>query len=459
MKIKIIEPYDLNPRYDIRSLTSSPGPIVIASLLNQSGHDAEVISEYVTRLTFDELQDADLVGISITTYNACRGFEIARQIKQPVVFGGFHASLMPEECLQYGEYVIRGDGHPIVELADFLSGKGATPISDIPNLVYRQNGSIRYNRTEARAINVIPDFNLVKDYFKFNLNRLLRIPLLVNASRGCHFDCAFCSIKVVFPDFVKKKIETVVKDTKNQLKHQPYFSCFLTRVIWITDDNFSSDKKWAKDLLKKLAGIETKYRLVIQARVDIARDDELLDLMQKAGIGIVYLGIESLDQQSLDNLDKNISAQDIGTAIKKIQNHGLDVHGLFLFGDDEFKRGDGARVARFVKQHRLSGALIQPLTPYPGTRLYRKLKAEGRILSENWRDYNGKVVIKPKNLTAAELMEEIYSCYRKVYSPIRVIKFFLSGQQGFKLQILGEAIFRRLEWVKSKRYIKDHLLG
>jgi radical SAM superfamily enzyme YgiQ (UPF0313 family) len=207
-----------------------------------------------------------------------------------------------------------------------------------------------------------------------------------------------------------------------------------------------------------LARIKTRYRLVIQARVEIARDEELLGLMQRAGIGIVYLGIESLKQPALDDLEKSLSIEDIGYAIKRIQSRGMDVHGLFLFGDDEFERGDGARVARFIKQHKLSGALIQPLTPYPGTKLFDKLKQEGRILSENWRDYNGKVVFTPKNVSAAELMEEIYACYRKVYSPLRVLKFFLFGQQGFKLQILGEAIFRRLEWSKSKKYIIDRLL-
>jgi len=110
MKIIILEPYDLNERYDIRSLTPNPGPIVIASLLKQSGHDVEVISEYVTKLNIEDLKRADLVGISIATYNAAKGFNIARKLKKPVVFGGFHASLMPEECLNYGDYVISGRG-------------------------------------------------------------------------------------------------------------------------------------------------------------------------------------------------------------------------------------------------------------------------------------------------------------------------------------------------------------
>jgi hypothetical protein len=94
---------------------------------------------------------------------------------------------------------------------------------------------------------------------------------------------------------------------------------------------------------------------------------------------------------------------------------------------------------------------------YPDTALYKRLKKEGRILHENWRDYNGKVVFTPKNLTAAKLQEEVYACYRKVYSLFRTIKLFLSVKRGFKLGALGETLMRRLEGIKRKSYIKDKL--
>jgi len=203
MNIKIIEPYDLNKRYDIRSLTPNPGPVVVASLLKKHDHDVEVVSEYVTALNIEELDSADLVGISITTYNAKRGYKIAQKIEKPVVFGGFHASLMPEECLEFGDYVIRGDGYSIVKLADYINDKESKDLRQIPNLVYRQNGKVVFNKLESGAINIVPDYGLVKNYYKVNLNRLLRIPLLVNGSRGCHCNCAFCSIKTEMLPFRK----------------------------------------------------------------------------------------------------------------------------------------------------------------------------------------------------------------------------------------------------------------
>ena len=433
------------------------GPIIIASLLKQEGHTVEVLSEYVTKFTIEEINKADLVGLSITTYNAKRGYDIVRRVKKPIVFGGFHASLLPEECLSYGDYVITGDGHSIVGLADYLDRKGSDTIGQIPNLVYKNGEKIVYNHTETNAMNVVPDFSLVKNYYKNNLNRLLRIPLLTSASRGCHCHCTFCSIKAVFPDFKKKDKKTLIKDIKNQTTKQHFLSKFLPKIVWITDDNFFSDKEWAKDLLRELITLKTNYRFVIQARPDIATDDELLKLLKDAKVGIVYMGIESINQKSLDNFNKDLSVQDIEFAIKKIGSHGINVHGLFLFGDDEFKKGDGLKVAEFVKRQKLSGVLIQPLIPFPGTKLHEKLKEEGRLLQEDWQHYNGKVVFEPKNMTAAELQREIYDCYKKVFSPLKVIKFLLKGPKGFKLAGLGEARLRHLEWSKKKNYIKDNL--
>jgi radical SAM superfamily enzyme YgiQ (UPF0313 family) len=457
LKIKIIEPYYLNKRYDVKALTPNLGPITVASLLKHEGHEVEVISEYVTQLDIEEINRADLVGISINTYNAPRGYEIAGGIQKPIVFGGFHASLMPEECLNYGDYVIRGDGRPIVELADYLASKNENGITEIPNLVYRKNGKVFRNRTESKAINIVPDFSLVKDYHLLNLSRLIRIPLLVNASRGCNFDCTFCSIKEIYKDFQKKDIEVITASVRAVLENQHFLAGFLSNGIWITDDNFFTDKVWAKQVLRALSELQTKIKFVIQARIDIAHDDELLDLMRKANFGRVYLGIESLSQESLRSFNKDYACEDVEDAIEKIKSYGMEVHGLFVFGDDAFRKGDGLKVAEFAIRQKMSGVLIQPQIPFPGTKLYKRLKNEDRILNEDWQDYNGKVVFEPKNLTAAELQAEVYACYKKVYSLFRTIKLFLSVKKGFKLGALGETFMRRIEGIKRKNYIKDKL--
>ena len=458
MIIKIIEPNRQNSRYDVRSLTPNPGPVVIGTLLKQQGHDVEVISEYITRLNLNEIRSADLVGISITTYNAPRGYAIAQRLKMPVVFGGMHASLMPEECLMHGDYAIRGDGAAIVKLAECLAQGSNKDIRQVPNLVFKHDSDIIYNPSETGAINLAPDYQLVKDYNKRGFKRFTRVPLLVNASRGCPHKCTFCSIKAVYPDVKKKDPSVVIEDIINQTSRRSFLSRFLPRIIWITDDNFFAEKKWARDVLKEIVKLKTGFKFVIQARPDIADDDELLTLMRQAGFSIVYMGIESLNPRSLEHLKKETSTEDILQAIKKIQVRGMEVHGLFVFGDDEFQKGDGRKTAQFVKKHDLSGVLIQPLTPYPGTDLFTQMKRADRVLHEDWRYYNGKVVFKPKHLTAAQLQKEVYDCYRSVYSLSRVIKFVLFGPWGFRLAGLGEAVFRHLEWRKCKNYIKEKLV-
>ena len=457
VKIKIIEPYQFNKKYDVKSLTPSLGPVMIASWLNKNGYEAEVVSEYVSKFDIRTIESADLVGISIATYNAERGFEIARGIRKPIVFGGIHASLMPEECLRYGDYVIRGDGHSIAQLADFLADRTSVDLRRIPNLVYRLQNEVVYNGTESNCLDVVPDFRLVRDYYKDTFRRLLRIPLLVNASRGCLWDCSFCAIKEVYSDFKKKSKEVIIEDIKSQVRNQHPLARFLPRVIWITDDNFFSDKEWAKDVLRAMAELQTGYRFNVQARADIAEDDELLQLMREAKIGFVSLGIESLSENSLRNFNKRLTLENMKHAIKKIRDHGMDVHGLFIFGDDEFRKGDGLIVAQFIKRYMLSGALVQPLTPFPGTRLFSRLKGEKRILTENWGDYGGKIVFQPKNLSASELMEEICECYRRIYSPMQVVRFPVAVRRGFRLILLGIAGFRYLERLKYKRYISEKL--
>lgn len=185
-----------------------------------------------------------------------------------------------------------------------------------------------------------------------------------------------------------------------------------------------------KQVLQALSKLQTKIKFVIQARIDIAYDEELLNFMRKAKFGRVYLGIESLSQESLRSFNKDYAGEDVEYAIEKIRNYGMEVHGLFVFGDYAFSKGDGLKVAEFAIQQKLSGVLIQPQIPFPGTELYERLKKEGHILHEDWQDYNGKVVFAPKNLTAAELQAEIYACYKKVYSLFRTIKLFLSVKKG-----------------------------
>ena len=298
----------------------------------------------------------------------------------------------------------------------------------------------------------------MRDFYRFNLNRLLRVPILVSASRGCQYRCDFCAVKTVYPDVRKKRVDVVLKDVETQTKRNRHLlSRLLPRCVWITDDNFFADLSWAKEVLRGLAELRTGYSIMIQARVEIAKDRELLDLMRKAGVARVYLGIETLSQESLDAFRKGITVQGIRTAVEAIKSFNIDVHGLFVFGDDGFMPGDSLRTAEFVRDHSLDGALIQPLTPYPGTQFFQSLQAQGRILHKDWHDYNGKVVFLPRNMTPAQLQREVALCYRHVYSVKQVVKWLFSRKRTPRMAILGDALMRRRKARKMERYAEELL--
>ena len=460
MKIKIVEPSRLDPRYDVSTPLPGLGPVVVATLLKRAGHDVEVLSEYVRPLEASALAGADLVGISITTFNAVRGYQIAAGVCAPVVFGGYHASLLPAECLEHGDFVIRGDGQGVVELAARLEGGSHHDLGSVRNLVYRVGTTIIENPCTPGTPDIVPDFTLVRGLGAWSARRLLRVPLLVNASRGCPHSCSFCAIKAVHADVSRKSVDVVLADIAARTRQsRRTLARFLPRSIWVTDDNFFADPVWAKQLLAGIARLRTGYPIMIQARADVADDDELLALMRAAGVARVYLGIETVDQAGLDAFRKGTTLDAIVGAVGKIRARGMDVHGLFVLGGEEFRRGDGARVAAFVRRHRLDGALVQPLTPFPGTPLFRQLRSQGRLLHERWQEYNGKVVFRPRHLTPAELQREVGDCYDEVYSVGQVAKWLCSGTRTAKLLVLGDAVMRRLEARRVRRYARERLGG
>jgi radical SAM superfamily enzyme YgiQ (UPF0313 family) len=459
VRIVIVEPCQHDPRYDVRSLTPGLGPVVVATLLRDAGHHVEVQSELVEPLHWDSLRRADLVGISVATYNACRGYDISAQLSQPVVFGGMHASLMPEECLRHGAYAVTGDGMPVVALARLVAAGNPLPdaLGRVPNLAWRHQDTVVRNPRSPQPADVIPDFGLVRGWRRLGWRRLARIPLLVHGSRGCPHGCDFCAIRAVYPEVrhvppsrLRQAVEAVTADTHPVQR-------FLPRFLWITDDNFFADKRWAREALHELSQVDTGFQLVLQARPEVAEDPEMLRLLRAARISRVYVGMESLDQAALDGFHKRQTVEQVERCVGAFSGAGIGVHGLFVFGGDQFRPGDGVRVADWAVKHGLSGLLVQPLTPWPGTALFSRLEAEGRILSRDWRDYNGRVVFRPLHMTPAALTQEVYACYDRVYGTRRLLNTLLHGQPGTRAQVVGEGVIRRMEGVKARRYARDVL--
>lgn len=188
------------------------------------------------------------------------------------------------------------------------------------------------------------------------------------------------------------------------------------RFIFFVDDNIIGDRNYAKELFRRLIPYRLKW--VSQASVTMGKDPELLDSAQQSGCMGLFIGFESLSQQTLKSMGKNFNrVHSYGELIRRIHDHGIGIQGSFIFGND----GDTLNVfddtLEFTERNRLDAALFSILTPFPGTRLYTKMQAEGRILHRDWTRYDmNHVVFRPRNMSVGQLQEGFDRAYSRLYS-------------------------------------------
>ncbi len=376
----------------------SPAPwIALPTLGALVPSDVEVIltDETVEPIDYDE--KVDLVGILGMTLYAAHGYEIADEFRKrgvPVIMGGIHASMVPDEVLEHCDSVLIGEAEEMMEQIIRDAEKG--------NLqkIYQSPGFCDMTKSP------IPRWDLlkIKQYMYFN----------VQTGRGCPYNCEFCSVtNFNGMKYRTRKVEDIVKEIKYLRKLDP------RKRIGILDDNILADKKHARKLLKALIPLKVK-NWICQASFNKLNDDELLDLMEKAGCGWVFIGIESVSQNSLDEMHKshiNKVAQ-YKRIINKIYSHGISVFGSFIIGSDAENESIFEDTARFVAETRIPAPIINILTPFPGTRLAERMEKEGRVLKKNdWKYHSGDfVTFKPKNMTKEALEKKYIWLLRELYS-------------------------------------------
>lgn len=230
----------------------------------------------------------------------------------------------------------------------------------------------------------------------------------------------------------------------------------LTKGLWITDDNFFADREWAKAVLNEIIDSKIRYRFNVQARYEVGFDDEMLDLLKKAGFFELDMGIEFLDDQSFQTYHKKSTRDEIIKSIRNIQKHGLSVRGLFILGSDDQQKGAGDQLAEFVIENHIQGVLIQSMYFVPGTPVYKTHRKS--LLHKNWALYNGNVVHHPKNMTAYELQLEHIRASKKIYSVKRLIHALIHEDYIHKVLFFGEFFWHMSVWSDLKKqlpYLKE----
>jgi radical SAM superfamily enzyme YgiQ (UPF0313 family) len=377
----------------IRSWQMEPLPAATIAGLTPKDVDSRFYDDRMELIPYDE--PTDLVAISVETYTARRAYQIASEFRRrrvPVVMGGFHASLCPDEVSRHAEAIVIGEAEEVWPqvIDDARSGRLARE--------YRATGRPSLARMR-------PDRSIFrgKSYLPIGL---------VEAGRGCHFRCDFCAVQTMFGSTQTRRPLDAVLAEVAALKDEK-------RLFFFVDDNITSNLAEAKLFFRELAKLNVRW--VSQASINAAHDEEFLDVIARSGCRGVLIGFESLDPQALRAMNKGFNTMKGGyeRALANLRRFGIRLYGTFIFGYDTDSAASFMRAVDFARAHHFYIAAFNHLTPFPGTPLYGRLEKEGRLLYDAWwldeRYRYNMIPFQPATMTASELQRQCREARRAFY--------------------------------------------
>lgn len=378
----------------IRTWQMEPLPPALIAGITPRDVELRFYDDRMEDVPYDE--PTDLVAMSVETYTAKRAYQIASEYRRrqvPVVMGGFHASLCPEEVARHAETVVVGEAEALWPqvIDDYRHGT--------PQEIYRQQG-----RTPLAGVR--PDRGI------FRGKRYLPVGL-VEAGRGCHFRCEFCAVQTVFGATQTRRPTDEILAEVAALRRDK-------RLLFFVDDNITSNLKQAKEFFRALAPLGVRW--VSQASINAAHDEEFLDLIARSGCMGVLIGFESLDPDNLKTMQKswNTARGGFEAALANLRRFAIRLYGTFIFGYDGDTKESFPRTVAFARRHGFYITAFNHLTPFPGTPLYRRLEEDGRLLFDAWwlddaYSYN-RVPFRPRGMTAEEVEDGCVAARRSFYS-------------------------------------------
>jgi radical SAM superfamily enzyme YgiQ (UPF0313 family) len=451
-KIVFIEPKNSNPHIYSQFKLPRLGTFILAAMMKNRGWDAEVIFEDYSELCLEEIAKAELVGISTITATAPRAYAIADALKRKgatIIMGGPHVTYQVDEALTHCDYVVRGEGERIL-MAFIDEWEGTRDFSRVAGLSYLKEGLVIDNPANTVMTDLdsipFPDFSAARGNVHCVISGYKTIP--IQTSRGCPFNCSFCSVTGMFG----KKYR--YRSTENILRELRQYDD-RKNILFFCDDNFTDNKKRAKELLRAMIKERFKFKWSTQARTDIAKDPELIELMKAAGCMTLFIGFESVDPESLKVMKKGQTVDHIKTAIKEIRRHGINIHGMFVYGFDTDTEETVQETIRFARRSGITSAQFLILTPLPGAEIYRQYKDEGRIIFKDWGLFDTHhVVFRPQKIGLVELQRAQVMSHDRFYALGQIVKKLLRGDFiGVGIALYARALNR--EWKrKNKLYCK-----
>ncbi len=367
-------------------------PTLVA--LTPPKHEIRIFDENIEDIDYN--WEADLVGISVRTMFAKRAYNISENFRKrgvKTVLGGIHPSMCPEEASQHCDSVVVGEAEEV----------WGTLLQDV------EENCLQKSYTAGK----LTDLKNSPLPGRSALSKEQYLQDIIQTTKGCPFDCEFCSVHAfdgqkIRTKTVKQVLEEVQEINRVQSKYKK------KNAIFFADDNIITNKAFARKLFTALNPHNINW--MCQASMNISQEDELLRLMRESGCGAIFIGFESISQENLESMHKAINQRyNYREAITKIQSYGMLVHSSFIVGYDFDSQKTFAELIDFIQDSKLLMPLINMLTPFPGTTLFERFEKEGRILHKDWSKYDAKhVVFSPNGMSP----EELFAGYRRIVQTI-----------------------------------------
>lgn len=429
MYIKLIQPRMIKRPMDtdIKLHMAPPlGLLTIANMLRNE-HQVAITNENIEEIDFSDTPD--VVGISVTVDVLPRAMEIAKVYKKrgiPVVAGGIHITTAAD--------TIPGEAFDALSIGA-AEGTWLQIMEDIKNGQLKSRYLCGKKLSGNDIVSPAYDMLTTDSYLYCNV---------VHTSRGCPFQCDFCYNSSAEHRYVNRNIQDVIKDIQTiGLRH-----------IMFIDDNFTGNPTWTREFLKAIGPMKLKWNAAVS--INIVQDLELLDLMKETGCRSLFIGFESISPDSIRSVHKKQNTiTEYEYAIREIHKRGIMINGSFVFGLDGDTGETFQQTLDWIVKNRIETVTSHILTPYPGTALYQRMKADGRILTDDLSQYNtAHVVYRPIGMTPEELYDGYIWIYKQVYSLKNIWKRMPKDKSQIPSYLLFNLFYRKYgrfsDWLCKK---------
>lgn len=382
----------------------------------------------------DPATDADLVGMTVITGTAMRAYELSAHFRArgiPVVLGGPHVTLVPEDAQPHADAIVVGyaeEAWPQL-LRDFAAGRlqpryDQRPGLSLANLPFPRRDLLPRNRF------------ITNDVFE--------------ATRGCVHSCEFCVVPSAWGlKPYQKPVEDVIADIRQK----------QARKLIFVDLNLIADPAYAARLFEALIPLRVQWYGL--ATTLLGDDPPLLALVARSGCRGLLMGLESISTRSLRDTRKGFNhPEKYRQLVQTLHRHGIALQGCFVFGLDHDMPAIFVETARFAVDARIDLPRFAVVTPFPGTALYKRLEREGRILTRDWELYDGQhVVFQPAQMTVEQLQQGTETAWRMAYSPHSIFRRILSSPSPWPVRLSANLAYRFYAHNLHRFYNCDWVIG